>query len=123
MTRKGYYHGDKFIAYKRGNLAGKYGPSSKNSYAKKRFIILEMIINLKTIISPTINLKLLINLIINKSIILPNHIINLIQNLMILVLNLIGLVLQIMIKIIMKGIKLEEINLLTPHQIAMMIGL
>lgn len=35
MTRKGYYHGDKFITYKRGNLAGKYGPSSKNNYAKK----------------------------------------------------------------------------------------
>ena len=34
MARKGYYHGDEFIEYKRGNLAGQYGPSSKK-YAKK----------------------------------------------------------------------------------------
>lgn len=35
MARKGYYHGDEFIEYKRGNLAGQYGTSSKNRYAEK----------------------------------------------------------------------------------------
>ncbi len=46
MVRKGYYHGDEFIEYKRGNLTGQYGFSSKNNHAKKLFIILELTITL-----------------------------------------------------------------------------